>query len=251
MGRAAAAGPGLSRRYHPVAVDYDAVFFDAGETLVHPHPSFPELLTRVLADEGHPVTVELIQERLWIVSEQFTKAAQKSILWSTSAEKSRAFWSSIYKSLLAELGIEWTEGLAERLYSTFTDLTNYRLFPDVIGVLEELEERGVRLGLVSNFEEWLERLLEALDVTRFFEVRVISGSEGIEKPDPRIFHVALERAGVAAGRSVYVGDNVHFDIEPAEKIGMLAVLLDRRGRYPDHEGVRITTMRELPEVLWA
>ena len=91
--------------------------------------------------------------------------------------------------------------------------------------------------------------MEALELTRFFDVRVISGVEGVEKPDPRIFRMALERAGVEPKESVYVGDNVGFDVEPAAEVGMFAVLLDRRDRYPDHEGVRITAMSELPEVL--
>jgi putative hydrolase of the HAD superfamily len=226
-----------------------AVFFDAGETLVHPHPSFPELLTSALREEGHSVDEAVVRERLWVVSDRFLRASTENELWSTSAERSRAFWSSIYESFLGELGIEWTERLAEHLYATFTDLSNYRLFPDALGALGALDERGVQLGLVSNFEEWLELLLEKLDLLRFFDVRVISGIEGVEKPDPKIFRLALDRAGVEAGESVYVGDNVHFDVEPAAEVGMRPVLIDRRGRYPDHEGVRITSLSELPEVL--
>ena len=200
-----------------------SVFFDAGETLVHPHPSFPELLTAALREHGHQVDPAVVRERLWVVSERFLKAAHENELWSTSAEKSRAFWSSIYETFLGELGVEWTEDLADHLYITFTD--------------------------VSNFEEWLERLLEVVGVTRFFDVRVISGREGVEKPDPKIFLLALDRAGVGPEHSAYVGDNVHFDIEPAAEVGMLPVLLDRRGRYPDHDGIRITTMSQLPGVL--
>ena len=225
------------------------MFFDAGETLVHPHPSFPELLTEALREEGHRVDPAVVRERLWVVSERFLKAAHENELWSTSAEKSRAFWSGIYETFLGELGIEWTDQLATHLHQTFTDLSNYRLFDDVPEVLELLDSRGLQLGLVSNFEEWLERLLEILDVSRFFDVRVISGREGMEKPDPKIFVLALDRAGAEASESAYVGDNVHFDIEPAQEIGMMPVLLDRRGRYPDHDGVRITSMSELPAVL--
>ena len=228
---------------------YEAVFFDAGETLVHPHPSFPDLLTHVLQDEGFDVDAGVVRERLVVVSDRFLRAARDNELWSTSAEKSKAFWSSIYQTFLGELGIPWSDSLAERLYRTFTDLSNYRLFPDVMAVLERLEKEELRLGVISNFEEWLERLLEALDVTRFFEVRVISGAEGVEKPDLRIFELAMERAGVTAERSVYVGDNVVFDVEPAKEAGMLPVLLDRRGRYPDADGLRITSLDELPSVL--
>ena len=60
--------------------------------------------------------------------------------------------------------------------------------------LDELARRGVTLGIVSNFEAWLEDLLAALGVRERFPVRVISGIEGIEKPDRRIYGLALERA---------------------------------------------------------
>ena len=75
------------------------------------------------------------------------------------------------------------------------------------------------------------------------------GVEGFEKPDPRIFRLAMERAGVEPGRSVYVGDNPEFDVEPAMAVGMFPVLIDRRDRYPDAPGARIASLEELPDVL--
>ncbi|MGH2572516.1 MAG: HAD family hydrolase [Actinomycetota bacterium] len=228
---------------------YRAVFFDAGETLVHPHPSFPELLTLTLREEGLEVDPVLIREKLYVVSDRFARSAREGELWSTSPERSKLFWASVYGELLAEMGLEFGDGLAERLYRTFTDLSNYRLFPDVELTLILLRDAGLKLGVISNFEEWLERLLESLQVARFFDVRVISGVEGMEKPDPRIFWLALERTGVSPEESVYVGDNPMFDIEPAEEVGMFAVLLDRRGRFPDHPGTRITTLQDLPDAI--
>lgn len=225
------------------------MFFDAGETLVHPHPSFPELLSLTLRERGLRADPATIREKLHVVSERFTRSARDGELWSTSPERSRQFWAEIYQLLLGELGLPLADGLADRLYTTFTDLSNYRLFPDVLPVLKRLERERLVLGVVSNFEEWLERLLESLGVTRYFVVRIISGVEGMEKPDPRIFRLALERAGVEAGRSVYVGDSPTFDTEPAEAVGMLGVLLDRRGSFPDHPGPRITSLAELPSVI--
>ena len=88
-----------------------------------------------------------------------------------------------------------------------------------------------------------------MEVTSFFDVRVISGLEGVEKPDPKIFLVALERLGAGAKESAYVGDNVTYDMEPAQEVGMTGVLLDRRARHPDFPGLRITSLDELPAVL--
>jgi putative hydrolase of the HAD superfamily len=230
-------------------VRYRAVFFDAGETLVHPHPTFPDLFSKVLAREGYDVDAEVIRERIHIVSDRFAHAAETNELWTTTPERSRAFWHDVYGIFFRELGISDANGLIDTVYAEFTDLANYALFEDVVPMLRRLRNAGLRLGVISNFEEWLERLLDQLGVGEYFDVRVISGVEGMEKPDPRIFELAMSRAGVDAGSSVHVGESPTFDVEPAAALGMLPVLIDRRERFPDAAGTRITSMQELPGVL--
>jgi putative hydrolase of the HAD superfamily len=228
---------------------YAAVFFDAGETLVHPHPTFPDLFSTILRREGHDVDAETIHERIHVVYDRFREAAETNELWTTSPEKSRRFWHDVYTIFLRDLGISDGDGLVDAVYREFTDLANYALFDDVPPVLERLRDAGLTLGVVSNFEAWLERLLERLGVRSFFAVRVISGVEGLEKPDPRIFQLAMERAGVEPAASVYVGDNPEFDVDPALALGMFPVLIDRRGRYPGAAVASITSLDELPALL--
>ncbi len=228
---------------------YAAVFFDAGETLVHPHPTFADLFAETLRTQGHEVSAETVRERGHVVFERFRSAAQANELWTTSLERSRRFWHDVYRVFVRELGIADADGLLDVLYATFTDLANYRVFDDVPPVLERLRDAGIVLGVVSNFEEWLEQLLEQLGVRSYFAVSVVSGVEGVEKPDPRIFALAMERAGVLPEASVYVGDNPEFDVDPALEAGMFPVLLDRRERFPDAPGARITSMDELPGLL--
>jgi putative hydrolase of the HAD superfamily len=226
-----------------------AVFFDAGETLVHPYPSFPDLFSQVLRRHGRVVEPEEVLEHIVLVFDHFADAAQGTELWTTSPERSRVFWHSVYRALGERLDVERPDELADALYTEFTTLANWRLFDDVLPVLRRLKEHGLVLGLVSNFEEWLEQLLERLAVTGMFDAVVISGLEGLEKPDPAIFRLALARAGVTASESAYVGDNPAFDTEPAEALGMTGVLIDRRRRFPDHDGLRVETLADLPAVL--
>ena len=228
---------------------YAAVFFDAGETLVHPHPTFPDLFAEILRREGHDVTPELVRERGHLVFDRFREAAENGELWTTSPERSRRFWHEVYEIFLRELGVPNANGLIDTVYGEFTDLSNYRLFEDVPAVLEHLRGAGLILGVVSNFEAWLERLLDELEVTDYFAVMVVSGVEGMEKPDPRLFELAMTRAGVAPQDSVYVGDNPEFDVDPALAVGMFPILIDRRGRFPEAPGARIGSMGELPGVL--
>jgi putative hydrolase of the HAD superfamily len=105
------------------------------------------------------------------------------------------------------------------------------------------------MGIVSNFEAWLDDLLARLGVRERFAVRVISGIEGLEKPDPAIYRLALERAGVEAADVAFVGDNPEFDVEPAAALGMTPILIDRRGRHPDFAGRVVTDLRDLVPVL--
>jgi len=230
-------------------VRYRAIFFDAGETIVHPTPSFPELFARVVEGEGHPVRPESVVEASRVVLERFSEAADDRELWTTSPDRSRRFWVSVYERMLDLLRVPGGVGLADRLYATFTDRSNYALFDDVVPALDRLSGDGVVIGLVSNFEAWLEDLLVDLGVRETFGVRVISGIEGIEKPDSRIYELALERANVAADESVFVGDNPEFDVIPPAELGMFTVLVDRRNRHPDHTGARIADLAELPAVL--
>jgi len=222
-----------------------AVLFDAGETLVHPTPSFPELFSRVLADAGHRREPEEVIEASRSVFHRFSEAARDNDLWTTSPARSERFWKGVYTTMLAELDLDGQGSLRDTLYATFTDPGNYALFDDVLEAVSALEASGLALGIVSNFEAWLEDLLATLGVRDRFPVRVISGLEGIEKPDARIFELALERIGADAADAVYVGDNPEFDVEPARAIGMLPVLIDRRGRFPDADCVRITDLRHL------
>jgi FMN phosphatase YigB (HAD superfamily) len=59
----------------------------------------------------------------------------------------------------------------------------------------------------------------------------------------------LERAGVSAPEAAFVGDNPEFDVDPPAMLGMLPVLIDRRDRYPEHEGTRITDLRVLADLV--
>ena len=228
---------------------YRAVFFDVGETLVHPAPSFPELFTQVLEREGHRVLPQDVLAASRAVTARFSEASRDGDLWTTSPERSRAFWRSVYASMLADLGLPSANGLRDALYRAFTDRANYALFDDVLPVVQALASEGYALGLVSNFEAWLDELLAELGVREMFGVRIISGIEGLEKPDPRIYRLALERAGVDAAHAVYVGDNPEFDIDPPAALGMFPVLIDRRGRHAEHVGARITDLADLAEVL--
>jgi putative hydrolase of the HAD superfamily len=228
----------------------EIVFLDAGETILHPHPSFPELFVEVVGRHGTTLSVEDVAAAQQRLAPHLVDIAEDTGVENPSftAEDAHRFWTFLYRRLLEELGVP-DERLVEELFATFSAAESYRLFDDVTAALDRLLERGYRLGLISNFEGWLEKMLMELEVGHLFEISVISGVERIEKPDPAIYRLALERAGVEPRLAVHVGDSVSLDVEPARSVGMHAVLLDRVGRYDHVPYVRIASLEELPDAI--
>jgi HAD superfamily hydrolase (TIGR01549 family) len=230
---------------------FRAVFFDVGETLVHVDPSFADLFVTLLAGAGHERSADQVRDASAHVYAGFSEAARDGSMWTTSPEGSRAFWTSVYERMLGELRVPAGDGLAATLYREFSRMENYVLFDDVRPTIAVLRDARVSLGVVSNFEAWLEEWFGVHDLVETFPVRVISGIEGIQKPDVRIFQLALERANVAATDAVYVGDDPEFDVDPPATLGMYPVLVDRRDRFPGHTGARVRDLRDLPALLEA
>lgn len=212
---------------------YDAILFDAGDTLLRPEPSFSEALGGLLRARGVAVPdgrQDRIEEALVSAIGRLKEDGRS---FSTSHEESRGFWTGLYAAVLADLGVPDGDGaLARYLYGEFSKPERYALFPDTLPALRELSVRGFRLGVLSNFEAWLADILALRGVSPLLECTVISGVEGVEKPDERIFRTALDRLGLAPERVLYVGDNVRLDIEPALGLGMGALLIDRWDRHP-------------------
>ena len=225
----------------------EVVFFDAGDTLLGPHPSFPELFSQVCQEHGYDVPTEVVVRVQSELAPNLIDLAEDTGVDnpSFSSEESRRFWGYLYARFLTALDITDSD-LAAALLERFSTSSSYLLFEDVLETLSRLHDRGYRLGLISNFEQWLEERLIELEVGQLFDVTVISGFVRIEKPDPAIYELALQRAGVEPTKAVHVGDSMSMDVEPAVSVGMHAVLLDRAGRYPDSRVPRIESLEELP-----
>jgi putative hydrolase of the HAD superfamily len=228
----------------------EIVFLDAGETILHPHPSFPELFARTCLEHGYTIAPEEVAPVLYgMVRDMGTVAAEIGVSApSTTAAGSYALWTHIYRRCLVGLGIA-DDSLPDELYSVFSDSATYRLYPDALPAVDRLRARGYRVGLISNFEGWLEEMLVELQAGDVFEVSVISGLVGVEKPDPRIYEIALEQAGVEPEAAAHVGDSVRLDVEPATSVGIKAVLLDRSGTHTDARWPTIRSLEELPALI--
>lgn len=230
-----------------------AIFFDVGETLVYAHPSSAEIMAAVSAEHGLDVAAKQFEAAEAKLGPRITARQGDGELYSISEANSERFWTWVYRELLAELGVEEARRpvLAGAFHNRFKSLETWRLFPDAVPALQAISQRrqtGLVMGVVSNWEDWLEALLMQLDIHIHFDFLVISANVRREKPDPAIFHEALQRAGVAPEQVLHVGDSLHADVGGAQAAGIRPVLLDRRGRYSPDQVRGATLIRSLAEL---
>lgn len=141
---------------------------------------------------------------------------------------------------------------ARRIYEQWAANHHFEMYDDVSQVLTDLFVAGFVLGVISNSHRSLDAFKEHFRLGDMITTAVSSAEHGYMKPHRSIFETALERAGVAAGESLMVGDSLKADIEGALAVGMKAVLLRRSGDLPQlvPPGVDvIRTLTELPALL--
>lgn len=127
----------------------------------------------------------------------------------------------------------------------------WRKVPDGLkAALRRARAHGLRLGIVSNSEGALIDLLDRVGLSEHFETIIDSGREGVRKPDPEIFRLALSRMGIPSQGVLYVGDIPDVDVVGARAAGLDAVLIDTLDHYPDYtDALRFPSALALLEAL--
>ncbi|WP_353195588.1 YjjG family noncanonical pyrimidine nucleotidase [Parapedobacter defluvii] len=123
------------------------------------------------------------------------------------------------------------------------------LFPHVHETLGYLCEKYT-LHLISNgFGDAAETKITKCDLKKYFSTVVISETVGVHKPDPRIFHYAVNNAKTAISHSVMVGDSLDADIRGAQNVGMDAIYFNpKREEVPTDVKRSIGTLYELTQL---
>jgi putative hydrolase of the HAD superfamily len=168
----------------------------------------------------------------------------------------REVWRGIVRDVFAGAGAlpRFAPGAFDAyfdaVYRHFEASTVWDVFPDVMPTLETLRAQGCALGIVSNFDSRVVRILEGLGLASWFGSITLSSAVGATKPDPAIFRRALARHGVSPEEALHVGDSPAEDGEGALAVGLRAVVIDRGARHADRPGmVRVPSLAALPGMI--
>jgi putative hydrolase of the HAD superfamily len=206
-----------------------ALFFDVGGTLLRPWPSVGAIYASLANRHGMTATAENLQRAF---RESWAALKRPGLTVSR-----KDWWREL---VFRTLGQE-NQACFEELFEIFARADAWQVFPDVEDTLREARSRGLRVGIISNWDERLRPLLDEIGLALYFDSMTISCEIGVEKPDPRIFQAALHAAGVPVKQAVHVGDSDTADVRGAEAVGMTAVLLNRG----EGEGVGVRDLRDL------
>jgi len=212
-----------------------AVIFDVGNTLLHVDYAH---VAGVLRAQGHAVEPEAIRAAEYAAKAALDRAlapdvvpepSMQSLLWRLPDGR-----PSYFATMLAALGLP-QPAVLPTLAALEADNRAKSLWrvvePGTPDVLAELRRRGLTLAVISNSDGRIESDLIAAGLAPHFAFVLDSSVVGIEKPDVRIFELALTRLALPAAAAAYVGDVYAIDVLGARRAGIEAVLMDPLARY--------------------
>ncbi len=235
-----------------------AVLFDLGGTLVHydsAHASLKELEKRcIVALYRHLAT----NGQMALTEDTFVTAlrSRAEAEWQMALASQRG--GSVETPILAalaDLGLSFAEYEWEAARQVFYGPVHQAAEPrqGALQTLRTLRERGIALGLLSN-TFWAADVHDA-DLARFglldfLPVRVYSCNIGRIKPHHEAFETALTALGVEPNETVYVGDRLETDVEPARRLGLWGVLITVPFRHEHSDKIMPdAVIAELPELI--
>jgi putative hydrolase of the HAD superfamily len=224
-----------------LARSVDLLCLDAGNTVI-------------FLDHG-AVSAVLAREGFTVAPEALVRAegeAKRAIGTSESAPAIEGFsahagWSSMVRTMIERAGIsrEDSARCVRALWREHDEFNLWRRVPEGLReALDAVRAAGVRVCIVSNSEGKLGPLFDRLSLSHHFDHVIDSALVGVEKPDPRIFALALERFNVPASRALHLGDTVATDVDGARNAGIRTALIDPFGHY---EG-QFSELARVPDV---
>jgi len=216
-------------------VQIKAVTFDVGGTLIEPWPSVGHVYAEVAARHGlkafSPEQLNVRFKDAWRNRGRFDYTRQD---WAELVDE--VFGNPV---ATAPGGSFFAE-----LYERFAQPDAWHVFDDVVPTLDALASRGIRLAVISNWDERLRGLLSRLNLERYFEALAISCEVGFPKPSRAIFQQAAADLDLRAGAILHIGDSFELDVEGAKAAGFHASQIHREAK--EVSGKDLHSLAELP-----
>lgn len=216
----------------------ETVLLDAGGVLLDLDYAY---LRRLLAARAHSVEGQALAEAEALARMEIDRRVR-------AGGRGSEAWRDYFRVLLraVEAPVESCEEIIDALAEAHAKFGIWTVaIAGAVDAVRALKQSGYRIGVVSNAEGRVERDLTSAGFGGLFETVVDSHHVGVEKPDPAIFRIALERMSATPESAVFLGDVPAIDVAGARAAGITPLLLDRFGLY---EAPGVPTLRALEDL---
>jgi len=224
------------------------VSLDLYHTLVGPRPLREVRMAEACADLGMHVEPGAFGRPGVVADDYYSTENGRWPLHTRTTEEQQAFYRAFYGIQLHGAGLPSDHATCEKVRELmWSRRGEWVIHEDALPAIDEMRAAGLTLGILSNTPVDATPMCARLGLAEKVHFIVSSCLVGCEKPDPRIFHVGLEAAGVAAREALHIGDQRLSDSVGAEAVGMETLLLDRTGILADEE--RFAKIASLHDIL--
>ena len=204
-----------------------AILFDAADTLFYLTETVGDHYAYVGREVGLDLNAHQLERAFHVAWKQMPR---RPAVDGPRENDDKDWWHKLVGRVFDQVAPSLSEldrdNFFEIAYEHFAEAGVWKLYPEVLGVLEQLRER-FQLAVISNFDGRLRFILQNLGISKYFVHVFISSELGADKPDPEIFRRALKLMDLNANEVLHVGDDPERDWKAATEAGLLVFQLDR------------------------
>ena len=228
-----------------------AVLFDLYGTLVGFEPSRFVIQSQVVKKYDLFLTEPGVSKGYFLADKFMAEQNAVNPIRSMSIVEKEEFFARYEQLVLSGDELEVELSLCKKIFKELQNIPySMVLYEDVIPTLRTLRELNFKLGLISNMDKSGSEILDEFNLSSYMDVCITSKEAKVEKPDSKIFHMALSKLDIDATNSMYIGDQILSDIEGAKNSKLLPILIDRESSHTDYKGQKISELSQLIDLLF-
>lgn len=207
------------------------IFFDAVGTLFGVRGSVGQIYAEIAQLHGAKVDPVAVDDAFYAAFKTAPPMAFPGLPMEQRVNHEFEWWKAIARQTFATVGaiVQFSnfDRFFDHLYGHFATAQPWFIYDDTVTTLHYWRTQGVEIGLISNFDSRIHPVLQALDLTPYFDSVTISTEVGAAKPRAAIFTAALQKHNCAASQAWHVGDSRREDYEGAIAAGLRGIWLQR------------------------
>ncbi len=222
------------------------IFLDAVGTLFGVQGSVGEIYSQFAAQAGVQVDAQQLNQAFMKSFVAAPRAAFAGVPIAEIPEKEFAWWRAIAAASFSQVGV--IEQFADfdaffrPMFDHFATAEPWFIYDDVPEILAHWQAAGIQMGVLSNFDSRLYKVLKGLNLEQFFTSVTISTAVGFAKPEAGIFAAALAEYNCAPQTAWHIGDSWDDDVVGAIAAGLHPIWLNRHSQPLPTEELAVTTI---------